>query len=468
MRLASLGQTYKSMTYDQFLGERKRRAEAALAAYNNNLAEAKRLQDFVDKWGASATKKTMAQDRVKKLEKMQKLGMLTPPDISVVSGEKKPIVNFSPAVKIIGEPSIVRLCNADISYDKDVAPILENVNFDVLPGMRLVIRGVNGAGKTTLFNALRNGEGMVAGIRIENSQLAVNTFSQDLAQILDPTITPIETIVRSVRSGKGERAMKCAKWLETATSIHYEANPPNLFGYKNAPRLASLGAGGDISISNQRIQSVLGILGLSNEAQNKLISQLSGGQKARVALASFMIRPANLLLLDEPSNHLDRECIAALVEGLSNFEKVSKQKHAAVVFISHDQHFCKAVDITHVATVSSGGVKIVERGLLESDFEINEEVKRNGRVADGIVVEKVVVGEVDAATRKKLMNAPKRLVRLEKDIILIEEKIGQLDVEMLEKGDDYDALQNLQGKKEFEQSKLDKLYAEMEELDTIC
>ena len=63
--------TYKSMNYAQFVAERERRAVAAQTAYENNLAEAKRLQDFVDKWGASATRKTMAQDRVKKLEKMQ-------------------------------------------------------------------------------------------------------------------------------------------------------------------------------------------------------------------------------------------------------------------------------------------------------------------------------------------------------------------------------------------------------------
>ena len=77
----------------------------------------------------------------------------------------------------------------------------------------------------------------------------------------------------------------------------------------------------------------------------------------------FALKASNLLLLDEPSNHLDIECIEALGESLSNWGG----KDGSVVVVSHDRAFCESVGFTHVGTVKDGTVVIEERGLMDSD-----------------------------------------------------------------------------------------------------
>jgi ATPase subunit of ABC transporter with duplicated ATPase domains len=114
----------------------------------------------------------------------------------------------------------------------------------------------------------------------------------------------------------------------------------------------------------------MGRLGLSGEKSLRLIGELSGGEKARVALSMFALKASNLLMLDEPSNHLDVGCIDALATALSSWGG----KDGAVVVISHDRAFCEEVGFTHVGTVKNGCLVLEQRPLCESDwaqYEIN-------------------------------------------------------------------------------------------------
>ena len=107
---------------------------------------------------------------------------------------------------------------------------------------------------------------------------------------------------------------------------------------------------------------------MHGEKATRRIGDLSGGEKARVALATFCLTPHNVLLLDEPTNHLDVEAIGSLLDALARYE-------GAVVVVSHDRPFCEAIEATHVAYVANGAIDVEERSLRESDW--NEEVGRS-------------------------------------------------------------------------------------------
>ena len=117
------------------------------------------------------------------------------------------------------------------------------------------------------------------------------------------------------------------------------------------------------TLSDQDARAALGALGLKGGMALRLVGDLSGGEKARVALAIFALTPANVLILDEPSNHLDVDTVAALTDALAKYE-------GAIVVVSHDRAFCEALAPTHVATVQGGAVVVESRTLEPSDWVI--------------------------------------------------------------------------------------------------
>lgn len=255
------GQTliqYVSCSYDKYLTEKAFRAKSAIAEYERNMKEAARLQEFVDKFGASATKAASAQSRVKMIEKMRREGKLDPPPMGVVETRWKPSLVLPDPPKGIGEKLLV-LKKASIGYGDGSPPILEGIDLVVNRGVKLILRGPNGAGKSTLLAALRGKLPLVSGERIENEKLRLGVFTQDLAQELDVSARAMDLVTDYARGGPY----------------------------------------GDITISNQDARGVMGRLGLSDEKPLRKIGELSGGEKARVALSMFALKASNLLLLDE-------------------------------------------------------------------------------------------------------------------------------------------------------------------------
>jgi len=110
------------------------------------MAEAARLQAWVDKYGASATKASAAQSRVKMIEKMRKEGKLDPPAVGLTVKRHKPSLVLPDPPKAIGEELLV-LKGADIGYEEEGMPILEGIDLVVNRGMKLILRGPNGAGE---------------------------------------------------------------------------------------------------------------------------------------------------------------------------------------------------------------------------------------------------------------------------------------------------------------------------------
>jgi hypothetical protein len=151
----------------------------------------------------------------------------------------------------------------------------------------------------------------------------------------------------------------------------------------------------------------MGALGLTGPKATRPIGTLSGGEKARVALATFCLTPHNLLLLDEPTNHLDQEAIASLLDALERYQgkhlaQLAEKKNimifmfdiffkiksthiyiGAVLVVSHDRSFCEAVKCTHVAYVSGGTCTVEERSLREADWSETDKGHRALRHAAG-------------------------------------------------------------------------------------
>jgi ATPase subunit of ABC transporter with duplicated ATPase domains len=176
-------ETYKSCTYNQYLEEKQRRAEAAMTEYERNQAKAAKLQGFVDRFGASATKASAAQSRVKQLEKMKQRGLLDAP-VTTHTTRFRPTLVLPDPPQAIGE-SLLSLKNAHVGWTS--SPLVSNIDFDIQKGMKILLRGANGAGKSSIVAALRGNLDLLEGTRKENSQLRYD------ASVLDSTINVMVT-----------------------------------------------------------------------------------------------------------------------------------------------------------------------------------------------------------------------------------------------------------------------------------
>lgn len=259
-------QSYKSCTYSQYLDLKEERALAAQSEYERNMEKASKLQDFVDKWGASATKASAAQSRVKQLEKMKAQGALDAPPESVLQERFKPRLVLPRPPKSRGD-ILLSLKNAQVGYN-NVDPLVSNINFDIQRGMKILIRGPNGAGKTTILDSLRGTLPLMDGERVENETLRLGVFTQDLAQELDVSARAVDLVTAYAREGSH----------------------------------------GDIHISDKDARTVMGGLGLQGEKSLRKIEALSGGEKARVALAMFALKPVSADFIVQHYGDFDLSC----------------------------------------------------------------------------------------------------------------------------------------------------------------
>lgn len=416
-------QIYKSCNYDQYLQLKEERAAAAVSEYERNAEKAAKLQSFVDRFGASATKASAAQSRVKQIDKMKDQGLLDAPDLGVVAQRFKPSVVLPDPPRVVGE---VLLSLKDATIGHNGKALVSGVTMDVTKGMKLLIRGPNGSGKSTLLHSLRGSISLLGGERTLNPTLRLGMFTQDLAQELDPESRAVDLVTAYAREG------------------------PH----------------GDITISDGDARSAMGRLGLRGEKALRKIRDLSGGEKARVALAMFSLKPATATFWDEPSNHLDTECVEALSSTLGQWG----EDYGAVLVVSHDRNFCDQIEFTHVATVYDGKFILEQRSVRESDWVID------GLSAAAAVVDRVKqdaeaqradTSLLDPALRKKAFNAPKQIAKLEKKIGDLEARIAAIDEEMVAVGSDIGKLVSLNGRREKLESQVAGCLEQWEELEGL-
>ena len=261
--------------YEDFLEQRAERLRLTQIAFDKQSREAAHLQSFIDRFKAKASKAKQAQSRVKALARMQ---LLAP--VRAASGIKISI----PSPSQMPDP-LLSLDNVSAGYGDP--PILRGVKLAVRAGARIGILGANGAGKSTLVKTLADELAPLAGQRKAARGLEVGYFAQHQLDILDPEATPL---------------------------LHLARIAPD--------------------VREQELRNYLGGFGFSGEFATAKVKPMSGGEKARLALALVVWKKPNLLLLDEPSNHLDVDTREALTEALAEFE-------GTMLLVSHDRHLLR-------------------------------------------------------------------------------------------------------------------------------
>ena len=258
--------------YSSFERQRAQRLAGEQAAYEKQQREIAHIRKFVDRFRAKATKAKAAQSRIKALERME---VLAP------AHADSPFDFSFPDPPPASNP-LVHLDQARLGYGTTC--VLDQVSLSLAPGDRIGLLGLNGAGKSTLVRALAGELAPQAGTITASPKLQVGYFAQHQLEQLDPAASPVTHLAR----------------LTPETP-------------------------------EQRLRDFLGGFDFRGDMATGPTKHFSGGEKARLVLAMLVWQAPNLLLLDEPSNHLDLDMRHALTVALQGFD-------GAVITVSHDRH----------------------------------------------------------------------------------------------------------------------------------
>ncbi|WVQ76049.1 hypothetical protein IAR50_005685 [Cryptococcus sp. DSM 104548] len=265
---------YYKGNFSQFYATKTDRAKNQKKEYETQLTYRQHLQAYIDRWRYNANRAAQAQSKIKILEKL--------PELEPPEEDDSETFKFPDPEKI--SPPLLQLDEATFGYTP-AKLILQNVNIDVQLDSRIAVIGPNGAGKSTMIKLLTGDLQPITGRATHNSRCRIAYFTQHFVNQLDMTVSPV-AFLQAKFPGKTE----------------------------------------------QEYRSHLGSFGITGLTGMQKIDTLSGGQKARVAFATLSMTKPHILLLDEPSNHLDIEGIDALIEAIKSFK-------GGVISISHDERF---------------------------------------------------------------------------------------------------------------------------------
>ena len=275
--------------YEYFLKEREAEGERLLSAWNQQQEEIARMQEFIDRNRTRAATANRAQSMIKRLDKLERV---------VLPQRAKTIKIRFPQPSRTGVRALA-LKGARKAYGE--VQVYRGLDFELERGWKVAFVGHNGAGKSTLLKLLAGEIPLDSGERVVGNDVRVGYFSQH-------------------REGQ---------FVEGRTVLQ-EA--------QSAGRLTS----------DLLVRTILGTFLFPGDAVFKPVSVLSGGEKSRLALVKLLLDPPNVLLLDEPTTHLDMPSVDALVEALREFE-------GTICCISHDLYFLNAL-ADHVVHVDQGKI----------------------------------------------------------------------------------------------------------------
>jgi ATP-binding cassette subfamily F protein 3 len=271
--------------YDDYLVQREAAETQQLAAFKSQQREINRLMEFVNRFRAKNTKAAQAQSKLKQIERMDR--------IEAPSADEKEIRFSFPQPQRSGI-KVITLKGVRHAYGNNV--VYEDLHFHAERGQRTVLVGPNGAGKSTLLKLLAGVLEPQSGIRHLGHNVKSGYYSQYRIEMLHAERTVLEEA------------------LDTPQRV-----------------------------TEQFVRTLLGCFLFSGDDVFKKVEVLSGGEKSRLALIKLLVDPPNLLLMDEPTTHLDMASIDALVYALGQFQ-------GTLIFISHDVYFIRelANQVVHI------------------------------------------------------------------------------------------------------------------------
>ncbi len=274
--------------YSRYLVQREERFALEMAAYEKQRTEIEHMEAFISRFRYQKSKAALVQSRIKQLEKLERL---EPP----VGAEKPPSIAFPQcersARRVFDMRGIVKRYGDLAVYD--------GVDLIVERGQKIALVGPNGAGKSTMMKLMAGLEPLTAGDRIVGDKVVMGYFAQNLAESLNYDTTVLKELSDDAQG-----------------------------------------------MTSSEIRGLLGAMLFSGDEVDKRVGVLSGGERARLALAKVLARRNNCLLLDEPTNNLDIIAKDSLLEALRRFP-------GTVIIVSHDRHVLNEL-VTEVIEVGQG------------------------------------------------------------------------------------------------------------------
>ncbi|KGG01297.1 MULTISPECIES: ABC-F family ATP-binding cassette domain-containing protein [Prochlorococcus] len=271
-------ETYNG-NYSFFVEQKSLNKESQNKAYQLQQKEIELQKRYIDRFRASATRSSQAKSREKQLKKIAKIE-------APIAKSKSPVFNF-PECPRSGK-LVLNIKNLSHSFEDKI--LFLDINLKISSGEKIAILGPNGCGKSTLLKIIMKKISPEIGeINLGKHNIITSYYEQNQAEALSLDERVIDLICN-----------KSPEW------------------------------------SQKKVRTFLGGFGFQNETVFKYIKQLSGGEKARLALALMIIKPSNFLLLDEPTNHLD-------LQSKENLELAIKNYKGSLLIISHDRYFISKV-----------------------------------------------------------------------------------------------------------------------------
>ncbi len=280
--------------YHHYEQEKALRLDRLRKQWEQQQKEIARQERFIQRFRYKATKAAQVQSRIKQLEKMEKVELPPPPP---------PAIHFHIRVDTRSYKEVLHI--KDLFFRYETEWVLQQVNLNLYRGDRIALVGPNGSGKTTLTRLITGELTPQQGTLRLGERVKVGYYAQHQVENLHPERSAYEEV------------------LSAAAPIY-----------------------------TTQIRDVLGMFHIRGDDVLKPTRVLSGGEKARVALAKILVSPANFLIMDEPTNHLDVQSRQALEEALSGYD-------GTLLLISHDRYFLDKL-VHRVAEIKDGRVKIYE------------------------------------------------------------------------------------------------------------
>ena len=367
-----LGKLYEyKAPYSKYIALREERIEKMQSTFQNQQQKIAQTEKLIDKFRAKASKAKMAQSLIKQLDRMDR--------IEVESQDTTTMkIKFPPAPR--SGDVVVEAKKLTKHYDS--VEVLNNIDIKLDRGDRVSFVGQNGQGKTTLAKILIKEIGSTSGEMKLGHNVHLGYYAQNQSEFLHPKQTVLETMEA--------------------------ASPPEL---------------------RTRLRGILGAFMFSGEDVEKKVSVLSGGEKARLALACLLLKPINFLVLDEPTNHLDILTKEVLKKAVQKYD-------GTLIVVSHDRDFLH--DLT------SRTIEFRDKKLFEHIGDVNvfleKRAMNNMREVEMRTKEKNLnnsdgnATEVSYGDRKKIKKLERAVQYAEREIEKLESKIADFEKKMANPG----------------------------------